>query len=154
MIIFLDIDGVMVPANSWKRPEILEDGFPAFSSISTVALNRLISYSNADILLTTSHKSEYIINTWKEIFRRRSINFNEINVLPENTNYLNRKDELLQFIKTSKLSDDFIIIDDDKSLNTLPPPIKKKLIQTSSSMGLTQSIADKALKIFKEFETV
>lgn len=27
MLILLDIDGVMVPANSWKRPEFLADGF-------------------------------------------------------------------------------------------------------------------------------
>ena len=26
MLLYLDIDGVMVPANSWRKPEILEDG--------------------------------------------------------------------------------------------------------------------------------
>jgi hypothetical protein len=31
MLIFLDIDGVMVPAKSWERPVLLKDGFPAFS---------------------------------------------------------------------------------------------------------------------------
>ena len=32
MLLFLDIDGVMVPAKGWKSPELLNDGFPAFSS--------------------------------------------------------------------------------------------------------------------------
>jgi hypothetical protein len=27
MLILLDIDGVMTSANSWKRPELLSDGF-------------------------------------------------------------------------------------------------------------------------------
>jgi len=31
MFLLLDIDGVMVPANSWRRPEILADGFVEFN---------------------------------------------------------------------------------------------------------------------------
>ena len=31
MLVFLDIDGVMAPAKSWQRPDILEDGFVDFS---------------------------------------------------------------------------------------------------------------------------
>jgi hypothetical protein len=30
MLIFLDIDGVMVCVKGWKSPELLNDGFPAF----------------------------------------------------------------------------------------------------------------------------
>ena len=37
MIILLDIDGVMVAGNSWKKPEFLSDGFPAFSKNETFA---------------------------------------------------------------------------------------------------------------------
>jgi hypothetical protein len=43
MLLFLDIDGVMVPAKSWKNPELLNDGFPAFSSKASNALQHLIS---------------------------------------------------------------------------------------------------------------
>ena len=43
MLIFLDIDGVMVPAKSWKSPELLDDGFPEFSSAATRVLNLIIS---------------------------------------------------------------------------------------------------------------
>jgi hypothetical protein len=28
MLILLDIDGVWVPANSWKKPEFMDDVFP------------------------------------------------------------------------------------------------------------------------------
>lgn len=42
MIIFLDIDGVMVPAKGWKVPDQLEDGFPVFSSKATKALQTVI----------------------------------------------------------------------------------------------------------------
>jgi hypothetical protein len=31
MLLYLDIDGVMVPRIPWRKPGILEDGFPEFS---------------------------------------------------------------------------------------------------------------------------
>jgi hypothetical protein len=52
MLLYLDIDGVMVPANAWRKPEILEDGFPAFSSNAVRSLDRIISSSSANIVLT------------------------------------------------------------------------------------------------------
>ncbi len=66
MLFFLDIDGVMVPAKGWKSPEFLNDGFPAFSSNATLALQSLISKEDT-IMLTTSHKSKFNIEEWKSI---------------------------------------------------------------------------------------
>ena len=94
MLIFLDIDGVMVPAKGWKSPEILNDGFPAFSSKSTRALQSLIS-EEVTVMLTTSHKSKFSVEEWKNIFSNRGINLEKIKSLPENSNNLNRKDEIV-----------------------------------------------------------
>jgi len=149
MLVYLDIDGVMVPANSWKRPEILEDGFPKFSPMAIKALNRIISNSSADIVLTTSHKSKYSLNVWENIFKRRNINYNKISKLPENKNYLNRKAELLKWFTPEHINDNFIIIDDDKSLNTLPYFLKERLIQTNGGIGLTDYLADEAIDMIK-----
>lgn len=149
MLLYLDIDGVMIPANSWRRLEILEDGFPEFSVKAIKALDRIISKSNADIVLTTSHKSKYSLEEWKNIFKRRNINVNKITRLPENINHLSRKDELLSWFTANNTDDNFIIIDDDKSLNALPDFLKDKLIQTSASVGLTDYLADEALEIIQ-----
>jgi hypothetical protein len=154
MLVYLDIDGVMVPANSWKRPEILEDGFPNFSPMAIKALNRIISNSRADIVLTTSHKSKYSINQWKTIFKRRNINFNKIRKLPENREHLNRKDELLKWFTDSRMNNHFIIIDDDKSLNSLPSVLKKRLVQTSGGIGLTDYLADEAINTIENSKHV
>lgn len=147
MLLFLDMDGVMVPANAWRRLEILEDGFPAFSTKAVRALNRILSESGGDIVLTTSHKSIYSLNEWKDIFNKRNILINDITRLSENKNFLNRKDELLNWFHANKIKDDFIIIDDDKSLNALPAFLKDKLIQPSASVGLTEELADQALNL-------
>lgn len=55
LYIFLDIDGVMVPAKGWKAPELMTDGFPNFSAKAVAALHTLLA-PDAVIILTTSHK--------------------------------------------------------------------------------------------------
>lgn len=146
MLILLDIDGVMVPANSWRKPEILEDGFPGFSSKAVQALDRIVSVTSADIVLTTSHKYNYSLQQWKDIFNRRGISLNSIDRLPENTNHLTRKDEILNWFNTNKINKDFLIVDDDKSLNGLPDFLKSKLIQTSASVGLTDYLINEFIE--------
>ena len=152
MLVYLDIDRVMVPANSWRKLEILEDGFPEFSSVAVKSLDRIISKSGANIVLTTSHKSLYSLKEWKNIFKRRNININDITRLPENTAHLSRKDELINWFNSNKLNSDFIIIDDDKSLNALPVFLKNRLIQTSASVGLTNYLADEAIEMIEKLK--
>lgn len=137
MTIFLDIDGVLVPAKSWKSPELMNDGFPAFSNKSISVLKQLID-ENTSIMLTTSHKSRFSIEEWKMIFLKRGIQLNNVSRLPENTTFLNRRDEIINWFLNNELQEDFIIIDDDKSLNDLPQFLKEKLVLTSPMIGLSE----------------
>lgn len=154
MLIFLDIDGVMVPAKGWKSPELLDDGFPAFSSKASVVLQRLIS-EETTIILTTSHKSNYTLDEWKEIFRKRGISIEKIMSLDNNLSNLSRKDEILNWFGFNHITEDFIIIDDDKSLNSLPVFLKEKLILTSPFIGLTdEHLEDIKTIVHKDFQLV
>ena len=137
MLFFLDIDGVMVPAKGWESPELLNDGFPAFSRNAIITLQHLISKENT-IWLTTSHKAKFSIEKWKSIFKNRGINIENIRALPENLNHLSRKDEIVNWFNVNSIDEDFVIIDDDKSLNELPDFIKENLVQTSPYIGLTE----------------
>lgn len=128
MVIFLDIDGVMVPIKSWKAPSLLEDGFPEFSSNSVKVLNSKIN-ENTKIVLTTSHRFTYSKEEWVKIFEVRGVGIKDIEFLP----YGNRKDEILKYLTEDM---EYIIIDDDKLLNDLPQKVKEKLILTSSMLGL------------------
>ena len=160
MLIFLDIDGVMAPAKSWQRPAILEDGFVDFSSKAVSVLQDVLA-QNADttIILTTSHKSRFSLSQWKLIFERRGLRVNKIQSLNDNTDFQSRKIEILNWFASNDIDEDFIIIDDDKSLNDLPTFYKDRLILTSSIVGLNEShwadIQDiyansKNMAIFKE----
>lgn len=149
MLIFLDIDGVMVPAKSWKNPELLDDGFPAFSLKAVHVLQQLIT-KDTTIMLTTSHKSSYTLAQWKEIFKTRGIEISSIKSLDENTNFLSRKDEVLNWFNLNNVSEKFVIIDDDKSLNALPNFLKNKLILTSPLIGLTESHLEEIKEILRQ----
>ncbi|MFM2232565.1 MAG: hypothetical protein RJB31_1266 [Bacteroidota bacterium] len=137
MLIFLDIDGVLVPAKSWKSPEMLDDGFPAFSEDATKALRQLIS-NDVTVLLTTSHKSNFTIQEWKSIFKKRGIEIPRLRTLPENKTMISRKDELVRWFNQHPNEEDFLIIDDDSSLNDLPSNLKKYLIQPSPLIGFNE----------------
>jgi hypothetical protein len=143
MLIFLDIDGVMVPAKGWKNPELLEDGFPAFSNKARHVLQNLIS-EDTTIILTTSHKSKYTIDQWKAIFKKRGITATKIKTLDVNVNSPSRKDEIVNWFNINNTNEDFIIIDDDKSLNSLPSFLKERLLQTSPLIGLTEQHLENA----------
>ena len=134
--IFLDIDGVMVPAAGWKTPMILEDGFATFAPKAVATLRALVS-DDTTVLLTTSHKSSYTVEQWKAIFRNRGINIRHLECLDCNTDNLTRLGEILRWFDTHPTVDDFVIIDDDTSLNALPPHLKNHLILTKPLIGLT-----------------
>ncbi len=149
MLFFLDIDGVMVPAKGWKSPEFLNDGFSAFSSKATRALQSLIS-EEVTIVLTTSHKSKFSNEEWKNIFRNRGINIENIKLLPENFNNLSRKDEIVNWFNVNNVKEDFVIIDDDKSLNDLPDFLKKNFVQISPYVGLTEEHSEAIKSILNQ----
>lgn len=132
MVIFLDIDGVMVPIKSWEKTDILTDGFSKFSESSIKALNKLLT-EETKVILTTSHRFSYSIGEWKDIFKKREVNISNIEILPFMGN--NRKNNILEWFENND-SNDYLIIDDDKSLNDLPLEMKEKLILTSPMIGL------------------
>ncbi len=149
MLLFLDIDGVMVPAKSWQSPELLDDGFPVFALKAVRVLQNLIS-EDTTVMLTTSHKSRFTIDQWKEIFQKRGLQVSKLKSLDDNINCKSRKDEILNWFNLNGVSEKFIIIDDDKSLNDLPSYLKDKLVLTSSLIGLTENHLDEINAILSQ----
>lgn len=138
MKIILDLDGVMIPVKSWKPAELEADNFYAFSAKAISVLSQLIT-SDTEIVLSTSHKARFRVNEWKTIFKNRGLAVSRIAKI--NRNRLpgkSRKDEILEYLNKTNLQHGFIILDDDKSLNDLPPDLKKFLVQTEAMIGLNE----------------
>jgi len=151
MLILLDIDAVLVPANSWEKPEFMEDGFPAFNLRSVKALQRIISATNAPVVLTTSHKTKYEVSKWKDLLKLRGINPNSVRKLTTNSLQTSRRDEILAWYRNEHSPEEqFVIIDDDKMLNGLPEKLKDNIVLTGPSVGLTEDLADEAISILQK----
>ncbi len=150
MLILLDIDGVMVTTPSWKKPELMEDGFSVYSTKATINLQRIISHTNASIVLTTSHKSRHSISQWEDIFRVRGIDNVSITKLGDNTDNLSRRDEILLWLDGRVTNEPYVIIDDDKSLNGLPEDIKKRFVLTDSLIGLDEEVSSRAIDVLNK----
>lgn len=138
MFIFLDIDGVMVPARMWKTPKLLEDGFPPFSSEAIAALKLLLE-ENTTVILTTSHRDRFSVGDWHKIFRKRGLDIPNLSSLPPAKTPSHRKEEIESWISTHPMSQDFLIIDDDTRLLSLPTHIRSRLLLTKPLIGLTLS---------------
>jgi hypothetical protein len=74
---------------------------------------------------------------WKKIFERRGLKIDKLLTLSVNHDFKKRKDEILEWLNTHDVETDFVIIDDDTSLNSLPKDLKEHLIITSPLVGLT-----------------
>ena len=140
MKIFLDIDGVMVHANPSRRLDFEEDGFYKFNVEAVNAIN-VLDNENNEVILSTSHRFRYSKKEWKNIFKRRGINFKKISVIDISLdNYFSRKIEIESWIDTNHIKpNDIVIIDDDKSLNGLKEEYKSRLVLTNSYTGLNSS---------------
>jgi hypothetical protein len=152
MTILLDIDGVLITTPSWKQIEILSDGFMKFSDNSVLNLAMLYEETNANIVLTTTHRINYSEKKWKEIFKFRGLNFQMITKLNDKTEIsqlLNRAMEIKEWVKKNPLENNYVIIDDDLSLNSLDDSIKKHWVATKPLIGFDKESKVKALQILK-----
>ena len=71
MILLLDIDAVLETSPSWKKPEFLEDKFYKFNESSLKNLIEIIDKINPEIILTTTHRVNYNLMEWNQIFELR-----------------------------------------------------------------------------------
>lgn len=138
MRLFLDIDGVMVHANPYKKVDMEEDGFYKFNANAIDVIN---SIDDLEIILSTSHRFRFDIQEWKNIFQRRNIKFKEMSIMNlKLDSKFSRREEIEKWINDNKIDpDDLIIIDDDKSLNGLPDNLKRRLILTDPYIGLNNA---------------
>lgn len=148
MILLLDIDGVMETSPSWKKPEFLEDKFYKFNENSRKNLIEIINKINPEIILTTTHRINYNLMEWNQIFELRGIKvgkISKINDAKKATDIKKRNVEIEEWFSNNRTAE-FLILDDDKSLNELTDNLKNRWIQIDSMLGITESIKNQILE--------
>ncbi len=148
-ILILDLDGVLITSPPWKSDEMDFDGYSKFDSECVKNLNIILEEECCEIWLSSTRRRTKSLIELNTIFRNRGI-FKEIKgFLPENDYNLDRKEEILNFLKEKEIRD-FIIIDDDKSLNAMSDDLKEKLVLTDYSKGLNREKLGEALQKLKQ----
>ena len=129
MILLLDIDGVLETSPSWKKPAFLEDKFYKFNESSRKNLIEIIDKINPEIILTTTHRINYNLMEWNQIFELRGIHVGKISKINDAKKAIDikkRNIEIEEWFSNNKTAE-FLILDDDKSLNELTDNLKKSL---------------------------
>ena len=150
MIILLDIDGVLVTIPAWRKVEILEDGFMKFNEVAVKNLAKIIAETDAEIVLTTTHRINHSIEKWNEILKKRGIYaraISKVNKVATIQDLKDRATEIQEWIEVNRPDGNFVIIDDDSSINNLPSHIKSKCVVTKSMIGLDEDCANQAITI-------
>ncbi len=155
MKILLDIDGVMIPARSWQSHELASDGFGMFSKAAVEGLNRIIeSTSNPEIILTSSHKHRFSLDTWKNIFSERGVHVSSLSRLSTDSISMPRLNEIRNWYMLNQ-QDSFIVIDDEKRLNELDTDFKEDhLVLTNPTIGLNPLSTTEAIKKIRQQEHI
>lgn len=144
----LDLDGVLITNPSWKADRIHSDGYSKFNESCVENLNRLLTLAEFDIWLSSTRRTVKTLTEFNLIFKNRGIKKEIVGFLPEYADCKNRKEEVLKFITEFNTSD-FLIIDDDKSLNGLENGIKENLILTELTKGFNSEKLKEATEKIK-----
>lgn len=149
MKILLDFDGVMVTTPTWRAVERLEDGFMAFNESCVRNLARVLSITQADIVLTTTHRIHYDNEMWRQLLHNRGIVTNKVTKVNQAKTFSElsiRHTEVLNWVNANP-NENYVIIDDDKSLRDLHTAVKNRWVETDFYAGLTEVGREQALDI-------
>jgi hypothetical protein len=143
----------MIPARPWQTYELGSDGFGMFNKMAVNNLNQIISScQNPEIILTTSHKHSFSLEQWKDIFSNREVITTVLSRLDSNSLVMSRKDEIFSWYVKSE-NENFIVIDDDKSLNAMDLNFKENhLVLTVPSIGLNKLSTEEAILKIEKLE--
>lgn len=145
--LILDLDGVLIITPPWKKDVMHKDGYSDFDANCINNLNQLLKVVDFEIWLSSTRRTHKTLEEFNSIFENRGVSTKIKGFLPNYSDCKSRKEEIEQFLLANKIAD-FIIIDDDKSLNGLQKEYKSKLIHTELLQGFTSEKLEEALAIF------
>ncbi len=102
IILFLDIDGVLITTPSWKKDEILNDGYSKFNPACVQNLNSLLKSQDFEIWISSSRRQTKTERELNQIFKKRGINQEIAGFLPISKKKISRKIEIETFIQEKK----------------------------------------------------
>ena len=142
-VVILDLDGVLILTPPWKSDKIDVDGYSEFDKQSVTNLNILMSKIDAELWLSSNRRFGMTLEKFRQIFIYRKIEAPLIGFLPLNNLNTLRKDEVNIFLDQEHVNN-FLILDDDKSLNSLPLERRLFWVATDPMIGFNSEKLNEA----------
>ena len=98
--------------------------------------------------MSSTRRTNKSLAEFNQIFQNRDIKGMIRGFVPEYNSTKNRKEEIIAFITEFKLTN-YLILDDDKSLNSLNPKLKSKLVLTELTIGFNSKKLKEAIEKLK-----
>ncbi|MFD2562637.1 HAD domain-containing protein [Aquimarina rubra] len=149
-LIILDLDGVLILTPNWKSDEMHSDGYSEFNGDCVRNLNSLMDNLDAELWLSSTRRLSKDLKQFQEIFKNRNIKAPLVGFLPGGTLGTERKIEIDTFLDHEPIRN-FLIIDDDKSLNGLESDRKQFWVQTELLIGFNAAKLNEAQEIIKQW---
>jgi hypothetical protein len=145
-IIFLDIDGVLNSHKTFdnskrKQKDYVWKETDDIDPDNVAQLNRILNITNAFIVISSSWRNGRSVELLKTIAQKVRIDSTRI-IDKTPTLTRDRGDEIKLWLKKNRQVKKFVILDDDSDMGSL----KKHLVQTDPSIGLSEQIADIVIK--------
>lgn len=99
--------------------------------------------------MSSTRRTVKSVKEFNEIFKNREIKQNITGFLPECLEFKTRRGEIEAFIEENSI-ENYLIIDDDKSLNGLEGRIKDNLVLTEYMKGFNVEKLEQAIKIIEK----
>jgi len=132
--LILDLDGVLITTPIWKADEIDFDNYSKFNPNCVDNLNQLLEFTDFEIYLSSERRKTKTLEEFNQIFKNRGIIQEIKDFVPVYPNSKNRREEIKTVLSENQI-ENFLIVDDDKSLLDTEEFIKERLILTSSMLG-------------------
>lgn len=150
-VVFLDIDGVLVPGPSEDRPSNRDLARPE----AVAALNRITRETDASIVVSSNWRIKFDLARLQQMLEGWGVEgvigsrtpaidpepFNKNPAVP-----VDRGEEIEAWLEAHPRVESFVILDDDADMGRL----RNRLVQTNERTGLTEADADRAITLLQE----
>lgn len=150
-VILLDLDGVVIITPPWRQGEFGDDNFSLFDNSIVDNLNELFYEVDAEAWLISDRRKGYTLEQLNTFFKNRGIIKELSGLVSVYENGITRLEEMKRFLEEKQI-ENFLIIDDDASLQDMAEEQKSFLVKTSPLIGFNQEKLNEAKNKIKNWK--
>jgi hypothetical protein len=151
-VVILDLDGVLITTPPWRQDEMCEDNYARFKSDAVNNLNVLLNEADAELWLISGRRKRKSLEEFNIIFKARNISKELSGMVPVYFEYIPRIEEFKDFINDESIKN-FLLIDDDTSLDGLEEDLKNFWVKTHPMIGFSKEKLEEALQKIKYWKS-